>query len=224
MSRLRKHFWPDNMKRHDIPTVMASIRENGYRDPVGYDRTLNAIVEGNGRVEALVTMYDEDRDDPPDGVVWTPRTWKIPVIVGMDAKTVQDAIRYAIDHNNTTVMHAGADAADVLKLWDLREYAAVLKQLDEKPVTFGEDDDALLQQLLTEPEGDDWAAALAKTAKGQSAYSQITFTCTAEELAQVKAALAVCRPPAGHKGNRNAWSIAAICTAFLEAQRDEEAA
>lgn len=72
-----------NPKRHDLPTVMASIRRHGYVDHGVLDRRTGRLVGGHGRHDGLAAMRDagEQPDDWPctashveviDGVWWVP--------------------------------------------------------------------------------------------------------------------------------------------------------
>ena len=56
LSRVIKKRWTRNAKLHDIGKLCESIERYGFRDPIGYDATLDAFAEGNGRAEALTAL------------------------------------------------------------------------------------------------------------------------------------------------------------------------
>ena len=72
--------WERNPKLHDIGSIIESIKRYGFKDAPKYEPLLNegagGIVEGNGRIEALVTMRRLGDEVPvghversgPDGV------------------------------------------------------------------------------------------------------------------------------------------------------------
>ena len=68
LSELVDKFLQTNPKLHDIGAISTSIRRYGFRDPLAIDATLNGgeggIAEGNGRLEALLWMYNEGEKPP----------------------------------------------------------------------------------------------------------------------------------------------------------------
>src|SRR5579864_1173645 len=102
-----------NAKRHDIGGIVESIKRYGFRDPPAFDAQLNAVVEGNGRVEALLLMRDSG-EQPPRGLrVSKKGDWLVPVLHGVDAASAKEAKAYLVDHNNLTVLGGDADVGDV---------------------------------------------------------------------------------------------------------------
>ncbi len=95
-------LWDDNPKLHDIGGLIQSIELHGFGDPPKYDTKLEGLVYGNGRTEALERMHQEGMD-PPRGIVkLEDDQWAVPIIFGVDAKSKEAAVAFAIDHNNLT--------------------------------------------------------------------------------------------------------------------------
>ena len=135
LKKVIKKRWDENAKRHDIPMLIASFTQYGFRDPIGYDKTLKAFVEGNGRAEALMKMR-ADNYDPPRGIEIKNGDWMIPILIGIDAKTINEAKAYAIDHNNTTLAVGNTRQDEYMRLWD-ESIKETLHNLDDniRPLT-----------------------------------------------------------------------------------------
>lgn len=145
--------WIGNVKRHDLETLMKSIRKHGFRDPLSYDVNLNkgagGIVEGNGRDLALKTMYAQNPKKPPRGITVNDKgEWMVPVLFGVDAVSQAAAESYGFDHNNITMMGGELKLPDIMSLYT-DQAAVMLKNLqanDAMPVSItGEGLDALLE-------------------------------------------------------------------------------
>jgi len=142
-------LWAENPKLHNIGGLVTSIKKYGFKPPPQYDATLDAIVDGNGRTEALAWMANNG-DELPDGLAIHEQTglWAMPILVVNDAKSVAFARAYAVDANNLTVDGGEFTVWDMARMWD-ESYTDLLKSLgeaDELPLTVdGDDLDALLQ-------------------------------------------------------------------------------
>ena len=143
-------LWDENPKAHDMGGIIQSITINGFRDPPTYDATLGALVAGNGRTAAL-GMMEKQGYSAPRGILVHQNTgeWFIPVHFGVDAVTRNMAIAYAIDHNNLTVAGGDLTPVDMAKMWNTKQYMALLNELpvNELPVTIDQDTLELLNQL-----------------------------------------------------------------------------
>lgn len=143
-------LWDENPKEHDIGSIVASIRRYGFRDPLAYDSTLRALVEGHGRSHALRMMREAGEDAPRGIATDSDGAWYVPVLFGVDAESEATAKAYAIDHNNLT-MAGEFEVWDVAKIWDEEAYTALLQEMaasDVFPVTVDNDDlDALLREF-----------------------------------------------------------------------------
>jgi len=152
-------LWDRNPKKHDWVSLMASIRKYGFRDAPIYDGTLGAIAAGNGRIQALQTMFQAGEPAPVGVGVDAVGAWYVPVQFGIDAASRQVAEAFAVDHNNLTM--AGFSLAEQARLWEADDYADLVQSLradGELPVSVdGAEFDAWLQELagLDEPEPDD---------------------------------------------------------------------
>lgn len=110
--------WDENPKRHDIGALIHSIGLHGFGDPPKYDATLGALVYGNGRTEALELMQRDGRE-PPRGIALLPDgQWAVPIIFGVDAKSTEAAIAFAVDHNNLTLSGGNLGLTELLAVWD----------------------------------------------------------------------------------------------------------
>ena len=127
-------LWDDNPKRHDVGGIMASIRQHGFRDAPIYDHTLGAIVAGNGRASVLAEMQAQGRTErdeawPPAGVVEDATgEWWLPLQVGIDAPTREEAEAFGVDHNVLTLGGSGLEFAQVAGLFDRERLEEVLSR------------------------------------------------------------------------------------------------
>jgi hypothetical protein len=110
--------WDENPKRHDLDALVRSIETHGFGDPPKFNATLDALVYGNGRTEALERMRAAGKE-PPRGIgVTDDGEWAVPVVFGVDAKSRAAAVAFAIDHNNLTLLGGHLGLEDVLGIWD----------------------------------------------------------------------------------------------------------
>jgi len=149
----RALIWRDNLKLHDIGSVMSSIARYGWQDKPRYDETLGAIKHGNGRIEALALMEESpDYKTPPRGIALEKESgaWCMQLEVGVDAKSLGEAKAYALDANNLTVMGGDAGLAEVMAMWGqgFENQLLDLANTGDLPVSIDADDvDAILNQV-----------------------------------------------------------------------------
>jgi aryl-alcohol dehydrogenase-like predicted oxidoreductase len=164
--------WDENPKRHDLDALVRSIETHGFGDPPKLDATLEALVYGNGRAEALERMRQAGKK-PPRGIgVTGDGDWAVPVIFGVDAESRAAAVAFAIDHNNLTMLGGGLTAEDLLQVWDEEGLQRVLSDIPNAGAllaSLSQDDvDALLR-------GPDFQPA---AAEDQSRLDELkTVTC-----------------------------------------------
>lgn len=154
--------WDRNKKKHDIPAIIESLKRYGFKDPVKYEPALNkgagGVVEGNGRTEALQVMFNQNRADPPRGILAQDGEWMVPVLFGVDAPSQKQAEAYGFDHNNITMMGGDFGAQDFMQMWgdEALSMLADLQAGGDMPVSISADDlDAMLEgerERLTEKE------------------------------------------------------------------------
>lgn len=148
-------LWEKNPKQHDMGAIIQSIEQNGFVDPPKFDSALGAIVFGNGRTHALQLMV-RNQQDRPRGIVEVDGEWHVPVIFGIDADSQAAAVRFAIDHNNLTLLGGNFGPNDLLRMYDENLYREALRGLadeDMLPITVdGEDLEALFAALPKERE------------------------------------------------------------------------
>ena len=152
-------LWDRNPKLHALDQLAESIRRHGFRDPPAFDPSLNegrgGVVEGNGRAEVLRAMRVAG-EDPPRGIgVDAERTWAVPVLFGVDARSRAEAEAYGVDHNALTLGGSGLGVEDLLRLFDEEALEGLLRDAPdagELLVSLSADDvDALLRGPSFEP-------------------------------------------------------------------------
>ena len=121
-------LWAKNPKKHDIGAIISAIKEYGFRDPPAWDTALEAIVEGNGRIEALHQMMLNGEDVPKGIGVANDGVWHVPVVFGGDSDSLAQAERYAIDHNNLTMLGGDFSLHDLTRMWEPEAYAEILNE------------------------------------------------------------------------------------------------
>jgi hypothetical protein len=157
--------WADNLKLHDLGGIIQSLVKYGYQDKARYDETLGAIKHGNGRTMALREMEKSGDYDPPRGVAVLRDSgeWAYQLDVGVDATSENEAVAYAIDANNLTLMGGDYGIADIMAVWDvgLLDQLNKLGEEGQFSVSITADDlDALNDWENTEfPEFDEDAAS-----------------------------------------------------------------
>lgn len=144
-------LWDKNPKLHDIGAIVESIQNNGFRDPATWDSTLGAIVAGNGRTESLQIMEKQGQEKPRGILADSKGNWYMPVLFGIDSESQEAAIRYAVDHNNLTVMGGDFSALDASKMWDKQGYIAILQALKDADADFPITIDASDMEIIANP-------------------------------------------------------------------------
>ena len=103
LSELKQYLLEGNSKRHDTKKLTKSLKRYGFQDPIKLDRHLNSgkggIVEGNGRLEALLNMHSSGELPPKNIQLGEGKEWLVPVLVGADLDNEEQAIAYSLDHN-----------------------------------------------------------------------------------------------------------------------------
>lgn len=151
--------WDQNPKRHDLEALVRSITTHGFGDPPKFDATLEALVYGNGRTEALERMRKAGKE-PPRGIgVLDDGDWAVPVIFGVDAASKAAAVAFAIDHNNLTALGGNLGLEDLLGMWDEEGLQRVLAETPDAGALLAsmdrDDLDALLSGPSFDPVGED---------------------------------------------------------------------
>jgi len=130
-----------NSKKHATENTIASILELGFKDPIGYDPSLNGgkggITEGHDRCAALLEIKKRKIDRPRGIDIDNNGEWMVPILVGVHAKNEAQAIKYSIIHNHSTIHGAGLDLAAELKLFDTDLLISQAEYLDEKGENLG---------------------------------------------------------------------------------------
>ena len=147
--------WDQNPKLHDLGALIRSIELHGFGDPPKYDVALDALVYGNGRMEALELMQAEGREPPRGIAVLEDGEWAVPVIFGVDSKSKEAAVAFAVDHNNLTLLGGNLGVSELLAIWDeepLKRLLEAVPGAGELMASLdGEDVDALLRGPAFDP-------------------------------------------------------------------------
>ena len=146
--------WDQNPKKHDLDALVRSITTHGFGDPPKFDATLEALVYGNGRTEALERMRKAGKE-PPRGIgVLDDGEWAVPVIFGVDAASKAAAVAFAIDHNNLTALGGNLGLEDLLAMWDEEGLQRVLSETPDAGALLASMDRDDLDSLLSGPDFD----------------------------------------------------------------------
>jgi hypothetical protein len=124
-------LWDRNPKTHDIPSIIESIQEYGFRDPPEFDGTLDAIVEGNGRTTALNLMYERNEQCPGYCFEDDDGTWIVPIIFGADSESVKAAEKYAVDHNLLTLGQPRLSIEQVESMFRAHDIKKLFSETDQ---------------------------------------------------------------------------------------------
>jgi hypothetical protein len=155
-------LWADNPKLHDLGAVSAAITRYGLRIPPNFDANLpnvsggqGAIVDGNGRIEALARMEQAGQPLPRGVALDGEGAWCVPLGVGLDAEDKGQAEAFALDANSLVMAGGAFTVFDVAKLWDEGRYAALLERLGQDGAlpesVDGDSLDALREWMADEP-------------------------------------------------------------------------
>ena len=128
-----------NSKRHDTENTIKSILEYGYRDYIEVDTVFDPprIVCGGDRRKALLKLREDNK--PIEGIIIKDEQWLVPCIVKKSASE-EDAIRYSIDNNLSTIKGANLSLEDELKMFDEE---LIKEQLSEVDTIVGWDSDTI---------------------------------------------------------------------------------
>ena len=148
---LKDTFLIGNSKKHDTEKLIESIRRYGFRDPIAFDSTLNngkgGIIEGNGRLEALVEMRSR-KMNLPRGLK---EGWLVPVLFGVDATTEAEAVSFSVEHNWSVLW--GVEELDLEFATSMFDESALKEQIEwldaenSLPLSIDDDLDELLERL-----------------------------------------------------------------------------
>jgi len=147
-------LWDQNPKIHDLDALQRSIELHGFGDPPKFDSALDGLVYGNGRSEVLIRMREAGAK-PPRGVVeLKDGEWGIPVIFGVDARSREAALAFALDHNQLTLMGGNLGFAELTALWDEAGLQTVLEQIPDASNLLASLDSSQVEALLKGPDFD----------------------------------------------------------------------
>ena len=216
-------FLDGNSKKHDVEKLIESIRRYGFRDPIAFDSNLNngagGIIEGNGRLEALIEMRSQGMNLPRG----LSEGWKVPTLFGVNANSEAEAIAFSVEHNWSVLWGGEVDLESTLSLFDNDALTEQLEKLNKEqslPISINDDLAELLSGLNNDkiPDDEDWdfiADKIPDEDKGD--FAQMTFTLSSSQIVIVKEAIAQCEDDKSSENkNKNGNSLTAICKFFLE--------
>ena len=93
---------------------------------------------------------------PPRGIALLPDgEWAVPVIFGVDSKSKEAAVAFAVDHNNLALLGGNLGVAELLSIWDeepLKHLLEAMPGAGELMASLdGEDVDVLLRGPAFDP-------------------------------------------------------------------------
>lgn len=179
MSELKIEYMPltalverrhrDNPKEHDESGIAASIARFGFNDPVTLDTTTDVIVEGHGRVKALMRLKSEGAPAPEriDASGTESTDWLVPVLrVAFTDDEERDS--YVVAHNR--LVESGGWSMDKLAAmmsrfkrtdslasigYTKRSYDQLMSRFRPKPHV-GEDEVPEMPRVAVTQLGDVW--------------------------------------------------------------------
>jgi hypothetical protein len=152
-------LWVDNPKEHDLGALARALTRYGYRKPCVYDINLSpvdpdmapgAILDGNGRIEALAAM-ERNGSELPRGLARhrVSGVWYMEIRTGVDSPSEAVARAAAIDMNNLTLAGGDLSPFDAIRMYDASYRQIIQEQAEagELPITVdGDIADALLKE------------------------------------------------------------------------------
>lgn len=159
---------PSNVKEHDLPIIMDSMRRFGFADPLVIDARTGLLMAGHGRLEGLIRMR-ENGEMPPEGIS---ELWEVPVYTGWSSADEVEADAARIALNRTTdlggwdeigladilqviqdseqglqgVGYTDDEVADLLKLIEAQDpFGAIDDVIDEKGDLDGEEGNTIVR-------------------------------------------------------------------------------
>ncbi len=120
--------WPRNPKEHDLDAIESSMRRFGYTLPMVRDERTGRLVAGHGRLEVLLRMRDRGDPAPKRIRVDAEGRWLVPVLLGIDFDTEEEAEAYLLVDNRSVEVGG----------WDRTALAEMLRdQLERVPDDIG---------------------------------------------------------------------------------------
>lgn len=122
-----------NPKRHDIDTLISSIKRFGFGEPLLIDSRTKKLVAGHGRLEAIKQLKADGAAEP-QGL----QDWKVPVVAGWASKNDEEASAYLLASNKLVELGGWDD--DELKdllatISDLDGVGFDIKELEPEDIT-----------------------------------------------------------------------------------------
>lgn len=141
---------PNNPVKHDIGGLYKAIKRYGFRVPVCFDSTLNAINDGNGRTETVFLMYKDwvsgQLKTVPQFIKVEGNMWYLPVIYGIASKDIAEAEAFLLDVNMSSMSGGDYTALDLLRKFEVEQFLPMAQFLELEHL--GTDDITALQAYV----------------------------------------------------------------------------
>lgn len=122
LSEVEAAFEPGNPRKHDVPSIAASIQLRGFNAPPMLNEATGRLVYGHGRTKGARKLFEDAApgSEPPDRIhVSVDGEWMIPVIRGVRFRSVEEAEEYLLGDNRTTELGG----------WEIERTAKILERI-----------------------------------------------------------------------------------------------
>ena len=106
---------PENPKAHDVDEIADAIVRFGFIDPALHDGRTGRLIAGHGRRSALLALRDSAEEAPSGIRVGDTGEWLVPVVVGWESAS-DDEARAALVALNETTIRGGYDEPALLAI------------------------------------------------------------------------------------------------------------
>lgn len=119
---------PGNAKLHDLDEIMASIRTHGFIDPIGVNPETMHDLDGNGRLQALKTMFAGGEPPPKHVIAGTHQglpCWLAPTVNVSVSENMEGILALRLNRSHDK---GGYDKLAVLAVLEMAEQQGQLDQ------------------------------------------------------------------------------------------------
>ena len=167
--------WDKNPRLHNLDSIIESIKEFGFRDPISINENNSEIEEGHGRLKALKKLK-ESGSEPPAFIIQQNGTWLVPVQRFNDTELNQK--RYSLAHNRTQELGGYDEPLLLENLIDLKEDLFATGYTSEDI------------DLLNEKMPDNYGTSFILPNGDKAPFQQMTFTLADKQAELIQNAMA----------------------------------